>query len=159
MLCSRMLVPLLWLPVSAMAQTSDAPSDALVKSLEKAVVRALDYGQGDKVSLADARDDFTASGWSDFIDGLKGWLDEEGAPIYSSKFTPSGPAVDIRYVNGAVRLTLPGLLVQQARNTHGGVSTTSYRVEIDIEASVNPIKIKRLSQRTCGGASAAASCR
>ena len=90
---------------------------------------------------------------------LNGWLDEKGAPKFSSNFSPSGNALDIHQEEGAVRLTIPGILKQESRNEFGGVSTTAYRVEIDIQLGGKPVKIERLEQRTCGGAKTKASCR
>ena len=148
--------------VAASAQT--APADlkdeaAVVRYAEVACLRALDFIQGNIKSLADAQDDFTPQGWSEFMKKLNGWLDDKGAPKFSSNFSPSGKAVDVRHEEGALRLTIPGILKQERRNEFGGVSTTAYRVEVDIRLSGKPVKIERLEQRTCGGAKTAASCR
>lgn len=158
--CSFLLLVLPWvLGSAAVAQTSKAPADAVVESLEEAAVRTLSFTQGDRASLTDVRDRFTSTGWSEFLGGLKGWLDDAGAPSFSSAFTPSGPALDVHFVDGSIRLTVPGVLEQRTRNAAGGVSTTSYRAEIDIEARADSARIQRLSQRTCGGSSTVASCR
>ncbi len=154
------VVLLMWSPGGlAMAQSPEAPSEALVNSLQSVVVRALNHRQGDIASMTDAKEDFTASGWSAFMKQMQGWLDENGAPTFTSRFTPSGPPLDISSVQGVVRLTVPGVLEHEYRNANGGVSTTSYRAEVDVEASRNPTKIEHLKQRTCGGASTIASCR
>jgi len=147
---------------SASAQT--APADlkdqaAVVRYAEGASLRALNFVQGNIMSLVDAQDDFTPQGWSEFMKKLTGWLDDKGAPKFSSNFSPSGKALDIHQEEGAVRLTIPGILKQESRNEFGGVSRTTYRVEVDIQLSEKPVKIERLEQRTCAGAKTKASCR
>jgi hypothetical protein len=147
---------------SASAQT--APADlndqaAVVRYAEGAGLRALNFVQGNRMSLVDAQDDFTAQGWSEFMKKLDGWLDDKGAPKFSSNFSPSGKALDIRQGEGVLRLTIPGILKQENRNEFGGVSSTTYRVEIDIQLGGQPVKIERLEQKTCGGAKTVASCR
>ena len=158
--CSRLLLLLLWVHGSpAVAQTSDAPADGLVDSLEQAAVRALNFAQGDRSSLTEARDDFTETAWSRFMVELKDWLDGDGAPNFSSAFTPSGPALDVGLMGEFVRLTIPGVLEHRSRNASGRTSATSYRAEVEIEAVASSRKIQHLRQRTCGGASTVASCR
>jgi len=66
---------------SASAQT--APADlkdqaAVVRYAEGASLRALNFVQGNIMSLVDAQDDFTPQGWSEFMKKLNGWLDEKG---------------------------------------------------------------------------------
>jgi hypothetical protein len=147
---------------SASAQT--APADlkdqaAVVRYAEGASLRALNFVQGNIPSLVDAQDDFTPQGWIEFMKKLNGWLDDKGAPKFSSNFSPSGKVLDIHQEEGAVRLTIPGILKQESRNEFGGVSSTTYRVEIDIQLGGKPVKIERLEQRTCAGAKTVVSCR
>jgi hypothetical protein len=132
---------------------------AAVRYAEIASVRALDFSQGNLASLIDVKDDFTAKGWGDFIKKLDGWLDDKGAPKFSSNFSPSGKALDIHREGGTLNLTIPGVLKHESRNQYGGLSTTAYRVEIDIQLTGKPLKIERLIQHTCGGAKTVTSCR
>jgi hypothetical protein len=73
---------------------------AILEFAQKAVVRALDYSQGDRQSLMDAQDDFTPDGWREFMKRMDGWLDPKGAPLGSSSFTQSGDAVVTLQENG-----------------------------------------------------------
>ncbi len=131
----------------------------IVDFAQNASIRALDFIQGDITSLMDAQDDFVPKGWNEFMKDMDGWLDDKGAPKFSSNFIPSGKALDISGENGMLRLTIPGILKQQSQNAFGGVSTTTYRAEIDVQMGGNPVKIEHLEQRTCGGASTVTSCR
>ncbi len=130
-----------------------------IQFAEKAVVDALKFSQGDVASLVDTRPLFTASGWADFMKRLTGFLDPEGAPTFSSTFTPSGPAIVTKQDNESLTVTVPGVLKHESRSPQGGRSTTSYRAEADIRVSPGPFKIELLIQRTCGGATTRTSCR
>jgi hypothetical protein len=130
-----------------------------VQEATSVCLRALEFVQGDTASLVDARDRFTAQGWAEFTKKLDGWLDEKGAPTFSSRFIPSGPALDVRRHDGVVDLTLPGVLEQESRNAFGGVSTTKYRAEIDLQLAEATRKVTHLKQHTCGGAGSHPSCR
>lgn len=146
--------------VSAQISPAGTKSQAAaVHYAEKASLRALDFTQGDIESLLDARNDFTPEGWTEFMKKLDGWLDDKGAPKLSSNFSPSGEALDVRRKSGEFRLTIPGILKQESRNQFGGVSTTAYRAEIDVQLSGKPMKIEHMIQRTCGGANTVTSCR
>lgn len=90
---------------------------------------------------------------------LDGWQDDKGAPTFTSRFRPSGPALDVQQHDDVVDLTLPGVLEQESHTPYGGVSMTKYRAEIDLEISGATRKVTRLSQRTCGGAGSHTSCR
>ena len=122
-------------------------------------LRALAFGQGDAASLLDAKSRFTVAGWAEFMKKLGGWQDEKGATTFTSRFIPSGPALDVRRHDGMVDLTIPGVLAQQNRNPYGGVSTMKYRVEIDLQLVEATRKVTHLKQRTCGGAGSNLSCR
>ena len=60
--------------------------------MQKAVVRALNFPQGDLERLRGVRADFTPAGWTAFMKHLDGFLDAKGAPAYTSSFAPSGGA-------------------------------------------------------------------
>jgi hypothetical protein len=112
---------------------------AVIEFAQKAVVRALDYSQGDRQSLLEAQDDFTADGWREFMKRMEGWLDSKGAPLGSSSFIPSGDAVIKDQEKGLIHLTVPGTL-KQGENK----SVTTYRVVVDVLVNRNPVKILHL---------------
>ena len=91
----RRLVLLLALFVGIPSLARSAPpsakdEDAIVASVQKIVVRALDYKQGDRASLMDAKPYFTADGWKEFMKRMDGWLDAKGAPVGSQALHPVG---------------------------------------------------------------------
>lgn len=132
---------------------------AAAGTVEEMVRRALDYDQGDRDSLTDARDEFTPEGWSEFTGWLDGYLDKDGAPTGSSRFTPSGHAAVEHRDSDETRVSVPGTLRQQARNRYGGLSTTTYRVVIDVRIGGDPPKIRHMETITCSRRSTAPACR
>lgn len=158
----RSFMFLLFAVVLATRAYASDPSGERAKLVQRATavgMRALNFQQGDLPSLLDAQKDFTPEGWAEFTAKLKGWLDQNGATTFSSAFVPSSPAVDVRRGDGVLYLTMPGVLQHESKNQFGGVSTTRYRAEIDIQLSETSQKVLHLQQRTCGGARAHASCR
>ncbi|MBZ5591119.1 MAG: hypothetical protein LAP39_02715 [Acidobacteriia bacterium] len=129
------------------APPSPTDQDAIVALAQKAVVRALDYKQGDRESLMDAQDDFTEGGWSEFMKRMDGWLDDKGAPLSSESFTPTGDAVVKSRDNGIIRLSISGTL-KQTQNQ----SRTTYQVRVDVQLSGDPIRIEHLEPKTGGSA-------
>jgi len=138
---------------SILAFATDADQKSVADFAQTAAVRALDYKQGDRASLMDAEKDFTAKGWSEFMKRLQGWLDDKGAPLGSSLFTPTADAVMKGEGNGVVHVTIPGTL-KQSQNK----SSTTYRVVVEVALAGKPMKIELLEVRTCGGGSTATSC-
>ena len=134
-------------PQSVLAATEQT---AAIEFVQKAAPRALDYVQGNRESLMDAEEDFTPDGWREFMKWLAGFLDDKGAPTGSARFTATGATVVKSKGNDAIRLAIPGTLKQQSKNAYGGLSTTTYRVTVDVEVSGNPLKIRHLETRTCG---------
>ena len=129
----------------------------IVAAAQKAVLRAVNFHQGDLAALNSARADFTAEGWKEFIKHMQGFLDEKGAPTFNSSFVPSKDAVVVGQENGVIHLRIPGTL-KQTQNQ----SSTTYRAFLDVYAfrdlpghAGKPIKIQRLEQVTCVGASTA----
>ena len=145
----------MWVRAASLSASDQA---AIVEFAQKAAVRTLDYNQGDRDSLMDAQNDFTPDGWQEFRKWLNGWLDNKGAPLGSSKFSPTGEPVVKSEENGVLRLQIPGTLKQQSRNQGGGVIGAEYRAVIEIQAGGKPIKILHLKVTTCGGASTVRSC-
>ena len=135
--------------------TQDHPSAktdqaAIVAFVQKAAVQSLNFRQGDAASLTQARADFTDEGWKGFMKHMEGWLDQKGAPTFTSSFVPSRDAVVVGQENGIVHLRIPGTL-KQTQNK----SSTTYRAAIEVYAGGNPAKIQRLEQITCAGTSTA----
>jgi hypothetical protein len=146
--CVIFLVALLIVRPALAQSASPAPDvDAILAFAQKAVVRALDYKQGDRDSLIDAKDDFTPSGWTEFMKRMDGWLDARGAPLSSEDFKPTGAAVLKGSENGVIRLNLPGTLSQTQNK-----STTTYRVMVDVRLAGKPLRIEHLEPITGGGA-------
>jgi hypothetical protein len=134
-------------PVSS-AKATSASDAATVDFAQKAVMRALNFAQGDLASLKAAQNDFTPTGWNSYVKWMAGFLDSKGAPLFSSAFNPSGPAVVIGTQNGVAHLSIPGTL-KQTQN----VSSTTYRVKVDVYADGKLMKLAKLVVITCGGAS------
>ena len=128
------------------ASATEATEDTLVAFAQKAVVLALDYKQGDRESLMDAKEDFTAAGWSEFMKRMDGWLDDKGAPLSSESFHSSGDTVVKSRENGIIHLSIPGTL-KQSQNK----SSTTYRVVVDVQLGGEPVRIEHLELTTGGG--------
>jgi hypothetical protein len=118
---------------SALAQTA-------VELAEKAAVRALNFTQGDAQSLRRARSDFRPEGWNEFVKSMRGFIDDKGAPAFSSSFVSSGKAAVISEEEGVIHLKIPGPLTQ----TQGGSRTTYGHSAIDVKAGGTPVKIEHL---------------
>lgn len=131
----------------------------LVQDATAVCIRALAFTRGDTATLLDAKNRFTREGWAEFMKKLDGWLEAKGAATFTSRFVPSGPALDVQRHDGVLDLTLPGVLEQESRNPYGGVSVTRYRAEIDLQLAEATRKVTHLKQRTCGGAGSHRSCR
>jgi hypothetical protein len=131
-----------------------SPSDeaAAIGFVQKVVPRALEYQQGKRPTLMDAQDDFTLEGWAEFVKWLDGFIDDQGAPTGSSLFTITGETMMRSSENGVFHLAIPGTLKQQTQNPYGGISTTTYRVLVDVQIGGNPLKIQHLKTTTCGAA-------
>jgi hypothetical protein len=136
----------------AVAQTTAVPTTdqaAIVGLVQKAVVRALNFDRGDLERLRGARDDFTPEGWREFMKRLDGWLDDKGAPTFSSSFVPSGEPRIVSQSDGVLHITILGTL-KHSQNT----STSTYRVVVEVRAAGKPMKIEHLKQSMCGGSTA-----
>jgi hypothetical protein len=134
----------------ALAQTTPGPPTdqaAIVAPVQNAVVRALNFDQGDGARLRGAREDFTPEGWQQFMKRLDGWLDARGAPTFSSSFVPSGNATILGQDDGALHVVIRGTL-KHSQNA----STTTYPIVIDVRAGGKPLKIEHLEQTVCIGA-------
>ena len=130
-----------------------ADQAAIVRAAQDAAFRALNFHQGDVASLMRARADFTPDGWKDFMKHMEGFIDQKGAPTFTSHFTPSRSATVLDDKDGVVRFRVPGTLTQS-----NNLGRTTYRAAIEVYATRDrlihggkAIKIQRLEQITCVG--------
>jgi hypothetical protein len=145
------------IPVFAQSSSPERRDlDAIVASGQEAAIRAVTFRQGDAKGFKRGHPDFTPDGWTEFLKHMRGWLDEKGAPTFSSSFTPSRNAVVIGNENGVVHFRIPGTLIQRRNG-----SSTTYRAALEVYAfrdmihGGQAIKIKHLEEITCAGASSA----
>ena len=54
--------------------------------------------------LPEVENDFTESGWKDFMNLMQGFLDEKGAPTFTSTFAASAKAKVLGEKDGIVRI-------------------------------------------------------
>lgn len=146
------LVVLLALLIAVPALAQTPPPDS-VASVQSAVVRALNFDQGNLQRLNSSRPDFTPGGWTAFMKHLDGFLDAGGAPTYASSFTPSGDSRVVSQGDGALDLVIPGTL-KQTQNT----SSTTYPIVVEVKARGKPLKIDYLKQTICGKAPVSTPC-
>jgi hypothetical protein len=141
------------LPLFAQAPLSMSGSEAAVVAFaQEAAIRALNFKVGDVETLTHARADFTPEAWMAFMKWMGEFVDQKGAPKFSSSFVRSGETLVVGEENGIVHLKIPGTLRQS--QAHG---STTYRASIDIQAGGTPIKIQHMEPTVCAGASTAAS--
>jgi hypothetical protein len=84
---------------------------------------------------------------------MQGFLEANGAPSFTSRFVPAGPAVITSEENGNISAKIPGTLTQ----IHDK-STTTYRLRVEVQTTGTPPQIDHLEQITCPRASAANYC-
>jgi hypothetical protein len=133
------------------AQAPPSPAQATtVAAAEKAAVAAVTFREGDLTGFGRARVDFTSNGWDAFLKRMQGFLDSNGAPTFTSSFTASGSASVLGERDGIVYFRVPGTLVQSNR-----LGKTTYRAALEVHAGGSPVRIERLDQITCVGASTA----
>jgi hypothetical protein len=147
----------LGIPVFAQNRTPSRLDQAtVVRFSEKTAIAALNFRQGDAVGFARAHDDFTSDGWKDFTKRMEGFLDQKGAPTFTSTFVAAHGATVLDEKEGLLHLRIPGILTQSSN-----LGRTSYRAAIEVYVLPNrtaggrPIKIQRLEQITCAGTSTA----
>ena len=122
----------------------------IVTFAQSVAVRAVNFSQGDVAGFTGSRGDFTDDAWTDFINQMQGFLDERGAPTLTSSFVTSGPAKVLDGKNGTVRFRIPGTLTQSSK-----LGKTTYRAALEVSAGGKPVKIQKLEQIACAGASTA----
>lgn len=140
----------------ALAQTASDRA-ALVEFGQKAAIAALNFRQGDAAGFNRARDNFTPDGWKDFMKHMEGFMDQKGAPTFTSSFVAKREATVLRESNGVVHLRIPGTLTQSNQ-----IGRTVYRrsaIELDVlrnpTSGGEPPRIQHLESITCGEASTA----
>ena len=146
------------IPLLAQRSSPERRDESTIVAIaQDASVRAVNFRQGDAEGWKRARRDFTPEGWTEFVKHMQGWLDEKGAPTFSSNFVASRNAVVISNENGVVHFRIPGTLTQSQNG-----SRTAYRAAIEVYAfrdllihGGKAIKIKHLEQSTCAGTSTA----
>jgi len=122
----------------------------IVAFAEPAAVRAVNFREGDAAGFTGSRKEFTDDAWNHFITHMQGFLDEKGAPAFTSTFIGSGPAKVLDENNGVVRFRIPGTLTQSNK-----LGKTTYRAALEVSAGGKPVRIQKLEQITCAGASPA----
>ena len=138
--------------LAAQAQTAlKAEQQQVLASAQKAAIQAMNFREGDLPGFTRNRDNFTAEGWTAFLEHMKGFLDEKGAPTFTSSFVPSRDPVVLKQENGTLHFRIPGTFTQSSK-----LGSTTYRkFAIEVHVSGPPVKIERLEQITCGRKSTA----
>jgi len=132
-------------PVAAQTASSSASAKdqaVLIESVRTMALKAMTFQESNLASLNASQSNFTPDGWKEFLNHMNGFLDDDGAPTYTSTFTPSGKSIVLKKENDTIKIRIPGALAQ----THGA-STTNYRhAALDVTAGGNPVKIQHLEQ-------------
>ena len=131
----------------------NTPQNASSGIVQKLVVAALSFQQDDLASFNRARSNFTPKGWDEFIRTMQGFLEPNGAPTFTSRFVPAGPAVIVSQENGVISAKIPGTLTQKH-----DTSTATYRLRVEVQTVGTPPKIDHLKQITCLGAAVGKFC-
>jgi hypothetical protein len=117
-----------------------------------AAINAFTFRQGDRAGFVRSRATFTDDAWTKFVKDLQGWLDQDGAPIFSSTFVPTSAGRVVDEQNGVTHVRVPGTLTQTQNQ-----SRTTYRAAIDVWVAGRPLRVQQLTQTTCVGSSKACS--
>ena len=155
----RFVLVAILLSSSAFAQNATrtrSDQATIVGLAQKAAIAALNFQQGDAVGFARARDNFTPEGWKDFMKPMEGFLDQKGAPTFTSSFVAAHDATLLDEKEGVLHLRIPGTLTQSSK-----LARTTYKAPLEVYLLPNrapdgrSVKIQRLDQMTCAGASTA----
>jgi len=118
----------LGIPVFAQNATPSRLDQATILGFsQKAAIAALNFQQGDAVGFARSHDDFTSDGWKDFIKRMEGFLDQKGAPTFTSSFVAAHGATVLDEKEGVLHLRIPGALTQS-----NNLGRTTYRAAIEV---------------------------
>jgi len=150
-----LMVVLLSVPAFAQNATrSGSDQGAIVGLGQKAAVAALNFQQGDADGFTRARKDFTPDGWKNFVKSIEGFLDEKGAPTFTSSFVAARDATVVDEKEGVLHIRIPGTLTQSSN-----IGKTTYKAALEVYLLANraaggqSVKIQGLEQITCAGAS------
>ncbi len=137
---------LLCLPVFAQ-NGSQSNRAEMMNFAKKSAVSAVNFKQGDLAGFSSARANFSVEGWKAFIHRHEGFLDQNGAPTFTSTFMVTGDARSLDDANGHLHLRIPGTLTQ-----NNGISKITYRdVVLDVIVGGTPARIEKLDPVTCAG--------
>ena len=152
---SVLVAVLLGIPALAQNATRSVSDEAAIVRLgQKAAIAALNFQQGDAVGFTRAREDFTTDAWKIFVKGMEGFLDQKGAPTFTSSFVAAREATVMDEKEGVLHLRIPGTLTQTSK-----LGKTTYKAALEVYLLPNrapgekSVKIQRLEQITCAGAS------
>lgn len=111
----------------------------------------MNFRQGDLAGFEKLRVDFTPEGWKDFLRHMEGFLDENGAPTFTSSFVARRDATILDEKDGVLHLRIPGTLTQtstqMARTTYGRAALDIY--VLTIRTAAHKVQIQRLKPITC----------
>ena len=80
------------LSLATFAQSHDqVRSDQTIGLAHKAALAAVNFQQSDAAGFARARASFTGEGWKKFLRLMQPFLDDKGAPTFTSHFAGSSP--------------------------------------------------------------------
>ena len=125
--------------------------ESITTFAERASTQALTFPQGDRAAFTAVRESFTPEAWAAFLKDMRAWLDDNGAPAFGSTFVSAGAARIVGEENGVAHVRVPGALTQ----TQNQSKTTYRRFAVDVWVSGDPLRIQKLTQTTCVGASTA----
>ncbi len=139
-------------PITGHSMQQPPVEESPLSFARDASVNAFTFRQGDRAGFVGSRAKFADDAWTKFVKDLEGWLDQSGAPIFSSTFVPTSAGRVVDDQNGVTHVRVPGTLTQTQNQ-----SRTTYQAAIDVWAAGRPLRVQRLTQTTCVGASKACS--
>ena len=121
-----------------------------VAAATKVATAVMNFPEGDAAALNRARSAFTVEGWQSFMKTMQGFLDANGAPTFTSTFVARDARV-LGTQDGVLHLRIPGALTQG--NRLGKTTYEPFALDVYLIQDGGVIKIRRLEQVTCRGAS------
>lgn len=127
---------------------------ALIATAQEAAVAAVNFSEGDATAFNHSRSEFTPDGWRDFVKAMTSFLDQKGAPKFTSSFVAAHSVRLISEKDSVLRLRIPGTLTQSNK-----LGKTTYRaaLEVDVlrtgDVGGTSFKIQRLEPITYADAS------
>ena len=147
---SIIVAVLLCLPSFAQNGNQSSRSE-MIDFAKRSAIAAVNFKQGDLVGFNSARAAFTIEGWNNFLHRNQGFLDQNGAPTFTSTFMATADARILDDANGRLHLRIPGTLTQT-----NNISKATYKaVALDVIVGGTPAKIEKLEQVMCFGSSLA----